>query len=417
MQADATARDGDGDAVPREPWLRLFLRFLRFGALAWGGPVAQIAMIRQELVDEERWIGSAQFNRVLAVYQVLPGPEAHELCVYFGMRSRGRWGGVLAGLGFMLPGFVLMFALSWAYVRYGLRMQGVATVFAAVQVAVAALIVRAVVRIGGHVVTDRWLWGIAIGATAAQLAGIHFAIILALAGAIYLLVRRQGSRLAAWALAALSVAGVVGYAVAMGGLTGFAVLSGGVADVAPARHGDLPLAALFWSGLKAGLLTFGGAYTVIPFLQHDAVRQGAWMSNAQFLDGLALSGLLPAPLIIFSTFVGYLGGGPWGAVAMTAGIFLPAFSFTLLGHDTLERLVHQPRVHVFLDGLSAGVVGLIAGTTLALLKVSLTGPGPLLLFALALAVLFASKAKLVVPAVIGAAALWGLLSQAIGVPA
>lgn len=418
MQADATARDGDGDgdAVPREPWLRLFLRFLRFGALAWGGPVAQIAMIRQELVDEERWIGSAQFNRVLAVYQVLPGPEAHELCVYFGMRSRGRWGGVLAGLGFMLPGFVLMFALSWAYVRYGLRMQGVATVFAAVQVAVAALIVRAVVRIGGHVVTDRWLWGIAIGATAAQLAGIHFAIILVLAGAIYLLARRQGSRLAAWALAALSVAGVVGYAVAMGGLTGFAVLSGGVADVAPARHGDLPLAALFWSGLKAGLLTFGGAYTVIPFLQHDAVRQGAWMSNAQFLDGLALSGLLPAPLIIFSTFVGYLGGGPWGAVAMTAGIFLPAFSFTLLGHDTLERLVHQPRVHVFLDGLSAGVVGLIAGTTLALLKVSLTGPGPLLLFALALAVLFASKAKLVVPAVIGAAALWGLLSQAIGAP-
>ena len=416
MQADATARDGDGDAVPREPWLRLFLRFLRFGALAWGGPVAQIAMIRQELVDEERWIGSAQFNRVLAVYQVLPGPEAHELCVYFGMRSRGRWGGVLAGLGFMLPGFVLMFALSWAYVRYGLRMQGVATVFAAVQVAVAALIVRAVVRIGGHVVTDRWLWGIAIGATAAQLAGIHFAIILVLAGAIYLLARRQGSRLAAWALAALSVAGVVGYAVAMGGLTGFAVLSGGVADVAPVRHGDLPLAALFWSGLKAGLLTFGGAYTVIPFLQHDAVRQGAWMSNAQFLDGLALSGLLPAPLIIFSTFVGYLGGGPWGAVAMTAGIFLPAFSFTLLGHDTLERLVHQPRVHVFLDGLSAGVVGLIAGTTLALLKVSLTGPGPLLLFALALAVLFASKAKLVVPAVIGAAALWGLLSQAIGAP-
>ena len=283
MQADATARDGDGDAVPREPWLRLFLRFLRFGALAWGGPVAQIAMIRQELVDEERWIGSAQFNRVLAVYQVLPGPEAHELCVYFGMRSRGRWGGVLAGLGFMLPGFVLMFALSWAYVRYGLRMQGVATVFAAVQVAVAALIVRAVVRIGGHVVTDRWLWGIAIGATAAQLAGIHFAIILVLAGAIYLLARRQGSRLAAWALAALSVAGVVGYAVAMGGLTGFAVLSGGVADVAPARHGDLPLAALFWSGLKAGLLTFGGAYTVIPFLQHDAVRQGAWMSNTQFL--------------------------------------------------------------------------------------------------------------------------------------
>ena len=403
----------DGYAVPREPWLRLFLRFLRFGALAWGGPVAQIAMIRQELVDEQRWISSAQFNRVLAVYQVLPGPEAHELCVYFGMRSRGRWGGVLAGLGFMLPGFVLMFALSWAYVRYGLQAQGVAGVFAAVQVAVAALIVRAVVRIGGHVVTDRWLWGIAIGATAAQLVGVHFAITLAAAGGIYLLARRQ-LRLAAWVLVALAVAGIIGYGVAMGGLTGFAVLSGGVADVAPLRQGDLPLPALFWSGLKAGALTFGGAYTVIPFLQRDAVRQGAWMSNAQFLDGLALSGLLPAPLIIFSTFVGYLGGGPWGAVAMTAGIFLPAFAFTLLGHDALERLVHQPRIRLFLDGLTAGVVGLIAGTTLALLKVSLTGVEALILFALVLAVLFASKAKLVIPAVIAAAALWGLLSPSPG---
>src|SRR3546814_7747257 len=109
------------------------------------------------------------------------------------MRSRGRWGGVLAGLGFMLPGFVLMFALSWAYVRFGLQTQGVAVVFAAVQVAVAALIVRAVVRIGAHVVTDRLLWGIAAGATAAQLAGVHFGSILAGAGAIYL--DRKSTRL------------------------------------------------------------------------------------------------------------------------------------------------------------------------------------------------------------------------------
>ena len=408
--------DADGCTVPREPWLRLFLRFLRFGALAWGGPVAQIAMIRQELVDEDRWISSAHFNRVLAVYQVLPGPEAHELCVYFGMRARGRWGGVLAGLGFMLPGFVLMFALSWAYVRYGLQTEGVAAVFAAVQVAVAALIVRAVVRIGEHVVTDRWLWGIAIGATAAQLAGIHFGIILTVAGGIYLLAQREFRRLA-WALAALAVAGVIGYAVAMGGLAGFAALSGSTGDAEAVRRDGMPMLALFWSGLKAGLLTFGGAYTVIPFLQRDAVTQGAWMSNTQFLEGLALSGLLPAPLIIFSTFVGYLGGGPWGAVAMTVGIFLPAFAFTLVGHDALERVVHQPRIRLFLEGLTAGVVGLIAGTTLALLRISLTGLEAVILFALVLAVLFASKAKLVIPAVIGAAALWGWLSLSIRIAA
>lgn len=413
VSADQVAGRSDGYDVPRESWLRLFLRFLRFGALAWGGPVAQIAMIRQELVDEERWISSAHFNRVLAVYQVLPGPEAHELCVYFGMRSRGRWGGVLAGLGFMLPGFALMCALSWAYVRYGLQTDGVAAVFAAVQVAVAALIVRAVVRIGGHVVTDRWLWGIAIVATAAQLAGVHFGIILTVGGLVYLLGRRRFQVLA-WALATLAVAAVVGYVVSLRGLAGFDVLSGSAAPAETARRDGMPLLTLFWSGLKAGLLTFGGAYTVIPFLQRDAVTQGAWMSNTQFLDGLALSGLLPAPLIIFSTFVGYLGGGPGGAVAMTVGIFLPAFAFTLIGHDALEWLVHQPRIRLFLEGVTAGVVGLIAGTTLALLKVSLTGLEAVVLFALVLAVLFLSKGRLVIPAVIAVATLWGLLSLGFG---
>lgn len=412
--ADLQTPAADGAcAVPREPWLRLFLRFLRFGALAWGGPVAQIGMLRHELVDEERWIDSAQFNRVLAVYQILPGPEAHELCVYFGMRARGRWGGVVAGLGFMLPGFVLMFALSWAYVRYGLDTRGLQAVFAAVQVAVAALIVRAVVRIGGHVVTDRWLWAIALLATAAQLAGVHFAVILAVAGLVYALAkggRHAGARM----LAALAAVAVVVFAVRAGGLAGFDALSrGGAVARGAVQVAALPLASLFWSGLKAGLLTFGGAYTAIPFLQRDAVTRGAWMSNAQFLDGLALSGLLPAPLIIFSTFVGYLGGGPWGAVAMTVGVFLPAFSFTLLGHDVLESFVHRPRVLVFLEGMTAGVVGLIAGTTLALLRVGLTGAEAVVLFAIALAILFASKARLVIPAVIAGAALWGWVSTTI----
>ena len=107
-------------SVPPQSLPQLSLRFLRFGALAWGGPVAQIAMIRESLVDEEHWISSARFNRTLAVYQVLPGPEAQELAVYFGMLARGRIGGFLAGLGFMLPGFVLMLALSWWYVNAGM---------------------------------------------------------------------------------------------------------------------------------------------------------------------------------------------------------------------------------------------------------------------------------------------------------
>ena len=149
----ATAPD-DLTHVPAEPYGRLFLRFLRFGSLAWGGPVAQIDMIRQELVTEERWVSPAHFKRLLAIYQVLPGPEAHELCVHFGVLSRGRIGGVLAGLGFMLPGFVLMFLLSWLYLSLNLAATAFQAVFLGIQPAVIALIVRACHRIGGHCLTN-----------------------------------------------------------------------------------------------------------------------------------------------------------------------------------------------------------------------------------------------------------------------
>lgn len=394
-----------GYAFPREPLLRLFLRFLRFGALAWGGPVAQIGMLRHELVEQERWLSPQAFNRVLAVYQVLPGPEAHELCVYMGYRARGRVGGLLAGLGFMAPGFLLMFVAAWAYVTHGARLDALSPVFAAVQAVVAALVVRAVIRIGGHVATNAWLWTIAGLAMAAQLAGVHFGIVLAAAGAIYLLAA-PGRVIGAWGIAIVAVIGIAWQVVSTGGLAGLAALTPVIAD-APAHLQAMSPLALLWSGLKAGLLTFGGAYTVIPFLQRDAVVEGGWMSNSQFLDGVALTGLLPAPLVILATFVGYLGGGPWGAVAMTAGVFLPAFAFTLLGHDALERLLHREGVHRLLEGVSAGVVGLIAGTAIALFKASVGDLEALVLFALALAALFAWKGRMVIPALILAAAAWG----------
>ncbi len=390
--------------VPHESLGRLFLRFLKFGSLAWGGPVAQIAMIRHELVTEEKWVSPQHFNRVLAMYQVLPGPEAHELCVYFGMLARGRTGGILAGLGFMLPGFVLMFILSWLYVRYGLKTTGTfAVVFAVVQASVAALIVRAVHRIGGHVLADRWLWIIAIIATVAQLSGVHFALTLVAGGAAYVLAKQDWTSLAA-SLIVLCAVGVTSWLAYNGfdlaGMSGAAVQQGQGGT-------QRSLGELFISGLKAGMLTFGGAYTVIPFLQEDAVADGAWMTNTQFLDGLALSGLLPAPLIIFATFVGYLGGGAAGAVVLTVGIFLPAFAFTLLAHDPLEKLVSQPHIREFLEGVTAGVVGLIAGTTIALMMVSIVNIPTAVVFVVALAALFYFKSKLIIPLVVAGAALAG----------
>ena len=178
-------------SIPHESYWRLFLRFLKFGLLAWGGPVAQIAMLRQELVDDEKWISSERFHRVLAVYQVLPGPEAHELCVYFGMLSRGRIGGLLAGLGFMLPGFVFMFALSWFYVTYGISSALFAGVFYGFQASVAALIVRAVHRIGSHALHNTWLWGIAIAGFVAKFLNVNFLIVLAAGGLMYTLLQRK----------------------------------------------------------------------------------------------------------------------------------------------------------------------------------------------------------------------------------
>lgn len=394
----------EGVAPPREPHPALFLRFLRFGLLAWGGPVAQIAMIRQEMVEEERWISPERFNRVLAVYQVLPGPEATELCVYFGYLARGRLGGLLAGLGFVLPGFLMMFALSWFYVAYGIASPLLAAVFYGFQAAVVALIVRAVHLIGAHAVADRWLLGLALAAGASQLLGVHFVPALAAAGTAYALVAR-GRRAAAVLLAVAVLAGAAAFALPGAGP--------GTSTAAPAAGapaaGSPALLALLGSGLRSGLLTFGGAYTVIPFLQHDAVVAGKWMTDEQFLDGLALGGVLPAPLIIFSTFVGYLGGGPLGAVVMTVGIFAPAFAFTLVGHDYLERLVDNRTAHAFLDGVTAGVVGLIAATTVVLLRAAIADVPALGIFGLALLVLYRWKARAAVVFVVLGAGLLGLL--------
>jgi chromate transporter len=389
--------------IPHESYLKLFLRFLRFGFLAWGGPVAQIAMIRHELVDQEKWISTERFNRVLAVYQVLPGPEAHELCVYFGMIARGRMGAFLAGLGFMTPGFLLMFALSWFYVTYGINSPVFQSIFLGMQPAVAALIVRAVHRIGGHALhQNKWLWAIAFLAGFAQLFDINFLITLLSAGLIYALVGLERPRVA-FTLGLVFVFGIIFQAFAFASTPADPAVAVAITDSARSTW------TFLFSGLRAGLLTFGGAYTAIPFIQNDAVEVGRWMTNAQFLDGLALSGLLPAPLIIFSTFVGYVGGGPLGAIAMTIGVFAPAFAFTIIGHDALEKLVENKSAHAFLDGVTAGVVGLISATALIILSETVIGLNAWVIFSLAVIVLFLSKSKWTVAWVVLAAGLFGWL--------
>ena len=329
----------------------IFWRFLKFGCLAWGGPAAQIAMIKRECVDEEGWVSEETFKKTLAVYQVLPGPEAHELCVYFGRLRGGKLGGFLAGLGFMLPGFLLMLGLSALYVEANLAGH-LEELFYGLTAAVGALVARALVRLSGSFIGDVPLAIIAIVAFALTVfASASFVLVLVGAGVAYEL-WTDGGR---W----------------RGRATSFSL--GPVAIVALAL-GTITVsltASIFWEGLKAGLLTFGGAYTVIPFLQDSAVNGRHWLTNSQFVDGLAISGVLPAPLIIFSTFVGYLAGGLAGALAMTLGIFLPAFIFPIYFHRAWVAIAESSRIRPFLIGVTAGVIGLIAAVTVTILETSI----------------------------------------------
>jgi chromate transporter len=389
---------------PELSYLALFLRFLRFGLMAFGGPVAQIAMIRRELVEQERWIGSSSFNKLLAVMQVLPGPEAHELCVHLGIRAKGRLGGLLAGLGFMLPGFILMLALAWLYTRLSIEGTVLGAVFIGVQAAVLAVIVRAVHRIGEHILLDRWLWAAALFSAAASLIGVTFWIVLPAAGAAYALASAGRYRMAGTVLAiAVLIA-----------TWSFVEESVGAASTVDATQIAPTTLALFWAGLKGGLLTFGGAYTAIPFVRNDTVGRG-WMTDAQFLDGLALSGVLPAPLVIFATFAGWVSGGPAGALAITAGMFLPAFAFSMVFYERLEAIAEHKRLQSFLEGVAAAVVGVIAVTLIELGRDAVARTPSLvssmLVFLAAVAIMYGWKNKLSTPAVLALGAAVGAITM------
>ncbi len=387
---------------------RIFLKFLKFGSLAWGGPIAQIAMLRKDLVEDEKWVSEERFNKALAVYQVLPGPEAHEMCVWFGMIAGGRIGGFLAGLGFMLPGFLLMMTLTLFYVHFGIRDPMLQSVFFGFQVAVIALIFSAVHRIGKHTLHTKELLVIATVSAVASYAGVHFLVTLLISGLTYYLIRKLKKLIPMLLLVALMLAGMFSFF-----NQGPEKTLTGIDQVGEKQISTYPsMLDVFNTGLKGGLLTFGGAYTVIPFIQKDAVVHYRWMTNEQFLDGIALSGILPAPLIIFSTFVGYFGAGWAGMFLITLGIFLPAFGFTLIGHKLIDFIIDHKSIHHFLEGVTAGVIGLIAVTAIQLFVATISGWLAALIFASSLLVLYRLPSKFT-PAfvILGAGVLALLLNQ------
>ncbi|EWZ28553.1 hypothetical protein FOZG_17762 [Fusarium oxysporum Fo47] len=370
----------DNSNVPKLSYPKLFwFFFYNFGLFAWGGPVAQIALIKERLVVQDKWITLPRFQRVFSVYQILPGPEAAELCMFFGCLSAGRIGGIIAGMAFILPGFALMLLASYLYTLAGFENKYFNASFRALQPIVAAMILRATHKIADHSVrkhdtrkVDPFLVIAAICTAINGALRINIFISLGLYGIIYTFIARR-----LWIpAAALFILQYVGYAlyVVFRGVPSPVSLALGIAKTPS-------LINLFVLGLVAGTLSFGGAYTAIPFVQVEAVLMGAWLPQSVFIDGIAIGNILPAPLVIFATFVGFqgayldgsIGNAFAGAIIITLGMFFPCFLFTIAGHELLEKLVRNKFLASFFDGLCGSVIGVIAIIAAQILKASIVG--------------------------------------------
>lgn len=370
-------------------YFSLFRKFLRFGFLAWGGPVAQIALMHEELVEKEKWVSEEHFKKVLGLYQAMPGPEATELAVYFGYHKMGRLGGLLSGLGFVLPGFFLVLLLSFLYTTYGLGLEPMQAFLYGIKPAVIALIAVAVYKIAKRSITSKKLFlCAALTAIASVFLQVDLVVLLFAGGLFYYLVSIAPKKHAS--LAAL-----------------FFPFAATIAASQNNRFGEI-----FLFFLKAGLLTFGGAYTVIPFVESGAINEFGWLSRQEFLDGLALSAVVPGPLIIVSTFVGFLAGGLFGAVIATFAVFLPAFAITIIGYPFISRLVENKKLQTFFDGLTAAVVAVIIMSSIVLAKAAITDSFTVLVFASSLAMLWRFKTNIAI--VLIASGLLGLAVKMLG---
>src|SRR5690348_3406046 len=332
-------------------WREVFLYFLFLGFVNVGGPVAQITMMFNHMVEKRRWLSKDRFIKIMAFCHMLPGPEALQLAIYVGYLKRKVWGGIVAGLTFILPGAIVMIVLSWLYVKYG-KLPQVLDALYVLKPAVLGIIAAGIIKLGRASIRNFFLAVLLVGAfVGMRFAGINFLLILLLAGLLNLIAER-GSALLKKTASTLPL-----MLVGTGGLLPFS---------------DSRLVQIAWLFLKTGLLSFGGAYASLVFVQRGAVAQYHWLSDGQLLDGVALSVATPGPFMLFTTFVGYVAGGIPGAALATFFVFLPSFVFVLAGVHYVEKLRENRGLQAFLAGVSAAVVGVIAVVSLDLIPGALT---------------------------------------------
>jgi len=427
-----------------------FRFWLKLGFVSFGGPAGQIAIMHRELVERRRWISERRFLHALNYCMLLPGPEAQQLATYIGWLMHGVRGGIVAGALFVLPSLVILVALSWIYVRFG-QVPVVSAALEGVKPAVVAIVLAAAWRIGSRTLRSVPLGIIALAAfVALAVFAVPFPALVAGAA----LVGWIGGKLApaAFALPGHAATGSAAHVPAiidddtptpkhahftkgrLATVVGVALVLWG------ASLGALVLAFGWESGFarmgvfftQAALVTFGGAYAVLPYVVQGAVEQHGWLTGAQMIDGLALGETTPGPLIMVVAFVGFLGGwtrellgaqaplaaGILGASVATWFTFLPSFLFILAGGPLVEGTRDDVRLAAPLTAITAAVVGVIASLALyfgshVFLNDAGFDTGAALIGVAALASLTAFRIG-VIP-VIGASALAGVLAWAAGV--
>ncbi len=318
--------------------------FVGLGFVNVGGPVAQITMLFQGIVERRRWLDRDRFLRIMSVCHVLPGPEALQLAIYVGYLTARIPGGIIAGVAFVLPGAVIITLLAWGYVAYG-SLPAVNDALYILKPAVLGIIAAGLVKVGRGGLRDARLVAIALGAfILVRFAELDLIAIMALAAIANVASRR-----------------LVRIPAAIGVVPLLALTPSGWLDLA-------------WVFLKTGLFSFGGAYGSIAFLQRGAVEEHGWLTTSQLLDGVALSVATPGPFMLFATFAGYLAAGVPGAIVATVAVFLPSFVLVLVFARWIEPALERPVVRDAIAGVTAAVVAVILSIALTLAPAAVTDP-------------------------------------------
>ncbi|MBI2321498.1 MAG: chromate efflux transporter [Chloroflexi bacterium] len=331
--------------------------FLRLGTLGFGGPVALAGFMHRDLVERRRWIAEDEYRLGLALAQIMPGPLAAQLAIALGYFQHGIVGATLVGLAFILPSFLMVVAISWAYVGYG-GLWWMQALFYGIGAAVIGIIAIAAYKLARSTnKRDPLLWGIfAVLAVVTAWAQAELAQFFILAGLLVLAVRAWPG----WVRASLVALG--GALVALGiWLVEAAVVHGAPA----AGAGDVLLQILVFFA-KAGAFVFGSGLAIVPFLYQGVVQQFGWLSEHQFLDAVAVAMITPGPVVITVSFIGYLVAGLPGATLAALGIFAPVYLFTIVPAPWFKRHRDSAQLRAFVQGATAAATGAISGAVVVL---------------------------------------------------